>query len=41
MDWSLLWSATWRGVLLAIPTWIVYIMIKIKVLEWWEKRGVK
>ena len=32
-----LWSATWRGVLLAIPIWVIYLMIKIKFLEWKEK----
>ena len=36
IDLYVLWSATWKGVLLAIPIWIVYIMLKIKFLDWKE-----
>ncbi len=38
MSWYELFNATWKGILLAIPIWIVYIMIKIKVLEWMKSR---
>ena len=36
MDIYELWSATWRGVLLAIPVWIIFLIIKAKFLEWKE-----
>ena len=38
MSWYELFNVTWKGILLAIPIWIVYIMIKIKVLEWMKSR---
>ena len=36
IDLYTLWSATWRAMLIAIPIWIIYIMIKIKFLAWKE-----
>lgn len=37
MDWSHLFSSIVLGVLIAIPIWIVYILIKIKILDWKNK----
>ena len=36
VDLFKLWTAVWQGVLIAIPIWIVYLMLKIKFLEWKE-----
>ena len=33
-----LFSATWKGVLLATPIWICWLMIKIKWQMWRESR---
>ena len=36
IDLYLLWSAIWKGALIAMPIWFIYIAIKIKFLEWKE-----
>ena len=38
IDFELLWSATWRGILIAIPIWCVYIVIKVKIIDYLDNR---
>ena len=40
IDLYMLWGAIWRGVLIAIPIWVMYIVIKIKFLDWYDKRNI-
>ena len=33
-----LWDAIWKGVLIALPIWIFYIIVKIKIIEILKRR---
>ena len=38
MNWYELFNATWKGILLAIPVWVCYLIIKIKIMEWLNEK---
>ena len=35
-----LWDAIWKGVLIALPIWCTYLVIKIKITDWLNKRRI-
>ena len=36
MDWYVSFNDVLKGIIIAIPVWLIYIVIKIKFLEWKE-----
>tara|TARA_R100000353_G_scaffold141291_1_gene100782 strand:- start:166 stop:282 length:117 start_codon:yes stop_codon:yes gene_type:complete len=30
-----------KGFFISIPIWILYLLAKIAILDWWSKRGIK
>ena len=36
IDLYILWNAICKGFMIAVPVWLCYIVLKIKVLDWKE-----
>ena len=36
MDWYISFNDIFKGIVIAIPVWLIYLIIKIKFLEWKE-----
>jgi len=38
MDLDYIFISLFKSILIALPLWILYIAIKIKIIDWWGSR---